>query len=135
HRGAGDRGRLLAEAVRDGRAAGPGAQRVPAVRRGCGDELGAPTRRPGDGRGQARGVAGPAPIDADPLTAKEFAVLHQLIAAGGAPVRRQDLIAAAWDELVPPASNVLDVVVAQLRRKLGQPQVVLTVRGVGYALR
>jgi DNA-binding response OmpR family regulator len=69
------------------------------------------------------------------LTAKEFAVLHQLIAAGGAPVRRQDLIAAAWDELVPPASNVLDVVVAQLRRKLGQPQVVLTVRGVGYALR
>ena len=51
------------------------------------------------------------------------------------PVRRQDLIAAAWDELVPPASNVLDVVVAQLRRKLGQPQVVLTVRGVGYALR
>lgn len=68
------------------------------------------------------------------LTGKEFAVLQQLLAADGAPVGRRQLIAAAWDELVPPASNVLDVVVAQLRRKLGQPPVVLTVRGIGYAL-
>ncbi|MGH3433618.1 MAG: winged helix-turn-helix domain-containing protein [Thermocrispum sp.] len=70
-----------------------------------------------------------------PLTGKEFAVLRQLLSADGAPVDRRQLVAAAWDELVPPASNVLDVVVAQLRRKLGPPPIVLTVRGVGYALR
>lgn len=70
-----------------------------------------------------------------PLTAKEFVVLRQLLTADGAPVSRRQLIASAWDELVPPASNVLDVLVAHLRRKLGQPQVLLTVRGVGYALR
>ncbi len=68
------------------------------------------------------------------LTGKEFIVLRTLIAAGGRPVHRKDLIAAAWDELVPPTSNVLERVVAQLRRKLGEPPVVVTIRGVGYAL-
>ncbi|WP_326549374.1 response regulator transcription factor [Micromonospora sp. NBC_01813] len=69
------------------------------------------------------------------LTAKEFAVLHRLMTEAGRPVRRDELTAVAWDELVPPVSNVLEVVVAQLRRKLGQPPVVHTVRGVGYLLR
>jgi two-component system, OmpR family, response regulator len=69
------------------------------------------------------------------MTAKEFAVLRRLLEEAGRPVRREALIAAAWDELVPPASNVLEVVVAQLRRKLGPPPVVHTVRGVGYLLR
>ncbi|MFE9207274.1 winged helix-turn-helix domain-containing protein [Micromonospora sp. NPDC007230] len=69
------------------------------------------------------------------LTAKEFVVLGRLLAADGEPVRRAELIAVAWDELVPPASNVLDVLVAQLRRKLGPPPVLHTVRGVGYLLR
>ncbi|GGK73371.1 response regulator transcription factor [Mangrovihabitans endophyticus] len=69
-----------------------------------------------------------------PLTGKEFAVLRRLLTARGEPVARPELIAAGWDELVPPQSNVLDVVVAQLRRKLGDPPVLLTVRGVGYRL-
>jgi two-component system OmpR family response regulator len=69
------------------------------------------------------------------MTAKEFAVLRRLLADAGQPVRREELIAAAWDELVPPASNVLEVVVAQVRRKLGAPPVLHTVRGVGYLLR
>jgi DNA-binding response OmpR family regulator len=69
------------------------------------------------------------------LTAKEFAVLARLLAADGEPVRRDVLIAAAWDEVVPPKSNVLDVVIAQLRAKLGTPPPVRTVRGVGYAIR
>jgi two-component system OmpR family response regulator len=69
------------------------------------------------------------------LTAKEFALLQRLLADAERPVRREELIAAAWDELVPPASNVLEVVVAQLRRKLGAPPVLHTVRGVGYLLR
>jgi DNA-binding response OmpR family regulator len=69
------------------------------------------------------------------LTGKEFAVLERLLIAAGAPVHRRDLTAAAWDELVAPASNVLDVLIAQVRRKLGDPPVLHTVRGVGYLLR
>ncbi|GAA2841380.1 response regulator transcription factor [Crossiella cryophila] len=69
------------------------------------------------------------------LTGKEFAVLHRLLLAGGGTVSRPDLIAAAWDEMVAPASNVLDVVIAQLRRKLGQPPMLHTVKGTGYFLR
>ncbi|MCO1582052.1 response regulator transcription factor [Crossiella sp. SN42] len=69
------------------------------------------------------------------LTGKEFAVLHRLLLAGGGTVSRAELIAAAWDELVAPASNVLDVVIAQLRRKLGPPPLLHTVKGTGYFLR
>jgi DNA-binding response OmpR family regulator len=69
------------------------------------------------------------------LTRKEFLAVERLVRAQGRPVRREELIAAAWDELVPPASNVLDVLIAGLRRKLGKPPVLHTVRGVGYLLR
>jgi two-component system, OmpR family, response regulator len=69
------------------------------------------------------------------LTAKEFQVLHRLVAAAGEPVTRRDLIAEVWDEYVPPNSNVLDVLIAQLRRKLGPRQILHTVRGVGYMIR
>jgi two-component system OmpR family response regulator len=69
------------------------------------------------------------------LTRKEFLAVERLVRAQGRPVRREELIAAAWDELVPPASNVLDVLIAGLRRKLGKPAVLHTVRGIGYLLR
>jgi DNA-binding response OmpR family regulator len=94
-----------------------------------------PVLRHGDltldaGRHQAS--RGDAPL---PLTAKEFAVLGRLLADAGTPVPRTELIAAGWDELVPPNSNVLEVLIAQLRRKLGPPPLLHTVRGVGYLLR
>lgn len=68
------------------------------------------------------------------LTGKEFAVLTELVAASGTAVDRSALVRAAWDELVEPASNVLDVVIAQLRRKLGAPPMIHTVRGTGYRI-
>ncbi|WP_043537322.1 winged helix-turn-helix domain-containing protein [Saccharomonospora cyanea] len=68
------------------------------------------------------------------LTPREFVVLQRLLAADGRLVPRRELVAAAWDELVSPSSNVLDVVIRQLRRKLGPPDVVQTVRGSGYYL-
>ncbi len=69
-----------------------------------------------------------------PLTAREFAVLRRLLAAGGAVVSRRELLAAGWDDLVAPSSNVVDVVIARLRRKLGPPPVLHTHRGAGFRL-
>jgi DNA-binding response OmpR family regulator len=66
------------------------------------------------------------------LTGKEFTVLADLVRGQGTALSRSDLVRGTWDELVEPASNVLDVLVAQLRRKLGPPPMIHTVRGVGY---
>lgn len=68
------------------------------------------------------------------LTGKEFTVLRLLLAANGEPVPRAELIRTAWDEMADPASNVLDVVIGQLRRKLHKPPLIHTVRNVGYRL-
>jgi DNA-binding response OmpR family regulator len=68
------------------------------------------------------------------LTGKEFAVLSYLVARQGRPVGRAELIEQCWDQMADPASNVLDVVITQLRRKLRQPPMVHTVRGVGYRI-
>ena len=68
------------------------------------------------------------------LTPKEFAVLELLAARQSTVVTRTDLIEHCWDEMADPMSNVVDVVVAQLRRKLGPPALLHTVRGVGYRL-
>ena len=67
-----------------------------------------------------------------PLTAKEFAVLEVLMAAMGDVVSRRQLLDGCWDENADPASNVVDAVVVQLRRKLGAPSPVSTVRGAGF---
>ena len=67
-------------------------------------------------------------------TAKEFAVLELLLARAGAAVTREELVEHCWDELTAPMSNAVDVVVSQLRRKLGEPPLIATVRGVGYRL-
>ncbi|MEU3648403.1 response regulator transcription factor [Lentzea sp. NPDC034063] len=68
------------------------------------------------------------------LTGKEFAVLELLLARAGRVVTRTELIEHCWDEMAEPMSNVVDVVVAQLRRKLGDPPVVVTVRGAGFVV-
>ena len=50
------------------------------------------------------------------LTVKEFAVLEILAARAGEAVRRTELIQRCWDELTEPNSNVVEVLVSQLRR-------------------
>ncbi|WP_250004745.1 response regulator transcription factor [Actinoplanes sp. M2I2] len=69
------------------------------------------------------------------LARKEFAVLEELLRADGAVVTTEQLLERAWDEHTDPFSNVVRVVVMTLRRKLGPPQVVDTVTGVGYQIR
>ena len=70
-----------------------------------------------------------------PLTAREFALLHYLMDRKGTVVRRGDLLEAVWDANYDGLSNVVDVHVANLRRKLdlpNNPAPIDTVRGVGY---
>jgi DNA-binding response OmpR family regulator len=68
------------------------------------------------------------------LTRKEFAVLEELLRAGGAVVSAEQLLERAWDEHIDPFTNVLRVTVMTLRRKLGDPPVIETVAGVGYQI-
>ncbi|GAA2746719.1 response regulator transcription factor [Kitasatospora cinereorecta] len=68
------------------------------------------------------------------LTAKEFSVLEVLMLRADEVVTRTELIERCWDEQTEPLSNVVDVLIGQLRRKLGPPELISTVRGVGYRL-
>jgi len=69
------------------------------------------------------------------LSAKEFGVLHALLAADGAAVSPEELLARVWDANVDPFTNTVRMIVMRLRRKLGEPAVVETVPGAGYRLR
>jgi DNA-binding response OmpR family regulator len=69
-----------------------------------------------------------------PLTRKQFAVLEVLVAAEGGVVSAEQLLARAWDENADPFTNVVRVTVMTLRRRLGEPQVILTVPGAGYRI-
>jgi DNA-binding response OmpR family regulator len=66
------------------------------------------------------------------LTVKEFAVLETLLAAQGAVVTPEELLERAWDEQLDPLSNTVRMTVMTLRRKLGDPPLIHTVRGSGY---
>ena len=67
------------------------------------------------------------------LTSLEFGVMKYLHDRPGKAVSRYDLMEAVWGYRNETASNVVDVVVRSLRRKLGdESAVVETVRGTGY---
>ncbi|MGW1994639.1 response regulator transcription factor [Embleya sp. NPDC001921] len=68
------------------------------------------------------------------LSPKEFAVLDVLMRADGAVVSAEQLLEKAWDENTDPFTNVVRVTVMTLRRKLGEPPVILTVPGAGYRI-
>ncbi|MFF9053919.1 response regulator transcription factor [Streptomyces erythrochromogenes] len=68
------------------------------------------------------------------LTHKEYAVLRHLLVHQGTVVTRAALVEHCWDEMADPVSNVVDAVMAGLRRKLGPPPLIRTVRGHGFLL-
>ena len=68
------------------------------------------------------------------LTRKEFQVLAMLASSGGAVCTRSRFVAEVWGRAWAGANRTLDVHVATLRTKLGRPELVQTVRGVGYRL-
>jgi DNA-binding response OmpR family regulator len=72
------------------------------------------------------------------LTPKEFQLLDFLLVNRERVVRRTELLEKVWDLRFDPMSNVVDVHVGHLRRKLrdaGGDPLVHTVRGVGYVFR
>jgi DNA-binding response OmpR family regulator len=68
------------------------------------------------------------------LTRKEFQVLALLASSGGAVCTRSRIVAEVWGRSWAGANRTLDVHVATLRTKIGRPDLVQTVRGVGYRL-
>jgi two-component system OmpR family response regulator len=68
------------------------------------------------------------------LSHREFDLLLHLMRRAGTPCSREQLLAAVWDTEFDPGTNVVDVYVRRLRRKLGG-DTIETRRKVGYALR
>ena len=66
------------------------------------------------------------------LTMKEFELLSVLMEEPGRTVPRQELYSRVWDPIWIGSGKTLDVHVAGLRKKLGDPTYIETVRGVGY---
>ncbi|WP_250000797.1 response regulator transcription factor [Actinoplanes sp. M2I2] len=69
-----------------------------------------------------------------PLSRKEFAVLAELLRADGTAVSAETLLEKAWDENADPFTHAVRMTILKLRRKLGDPPVVLTEAGVGYRI-
>ncbi len=68
------------------------------------------------------------------LTPKEFDLLALLADDPGAVYSRQRILDEVWDPHWYGPTKTLDVHIASLRRKLGRPELIETVRGVGYRL-
>ncbi len=71
------------------------------------------------------------------LSSREYHLLEYLMRHGGRPVSRTSILQAIWSFDYDGASNVVDVYVGYLRRKIdheGESPLVHTVRGVGYKI-
>jgi len=78
---------------------------------------------------------GNAPIE---LTPKEYAVLEYLARNPGRVLSRTLITEYAWDYHFDPGTNIVDVVINRLRKKVDfrrNPKLIHTVRGVGYVLK
>ena len=72
------------------------------------------------------------------LTPKEYSVLEYLVRNNGRVMTRTLITEYAWDYHFDPGTNVVDVVINRLRKKVDQgfePKLIHTVRGAGYVLK
>jgi DNA-binding response OmpR family regulator len=86
-------------------------------------------------RAAKRVTVGGEPVE---LSAKEFALLEYLLSRRGEVVSRTDISEHVWDDSFDSFSNVIDVTVYRLRRKIDgdrAERLIHTVRGAGYVLR
>ena len=71
------------------------------------------------------------------LTPVEYRLLYHLVRNAGQPVSRSLIAEHVWKYEVDPATNVVDVYINYLRKKLGDDKaqpLIRTVRGVGYMI-
>jgi DNA-binding response OmpR family regulator len=68
------------------------------------------------------------------LSDREFRVLRHLLEHAGEVVSRESILSAVWGYYFDPRSNVVDVCVRRLRRKLGDESPIETVRHAGYRI-
>jgi DNA-binding response OmpR family regulator len=68
------------------------------------------------------------------LTSKEFSLLHYLMLRPGEVFSQEHLLEHVWDEMADPLTNVVRVTLSNLRKKVGEPQLIETVPGRGYRL-
>jgi DNA-binding response OmpR family regulator len=68
------------------------------------------------------------------LTAREFGLLETFLRHPDQVLSREQLLSQVWGYFFEPGTNIVNVYVASLRRKLGA-EVIQTVRGMGYRLR
>jgi DNA-binding response OmpR family regulator len=66
------------------------------------------------------------------LTQREFDLLEYMLRHAGQVVTRDELLEAVWGFVFPGQTRTVEVHVAQLRKKLGHPDLIRTVRGLGY---
>jgi two-component system OmpR family response regulator len=66
------------------------------------------------------------------LTQREFDLLDYLVRRAGRVVTRDELLESVWGFVSPGETRTVEVHVAQLRKKLGHPDLIETVRGLGY---
>jgi len=69
------------------------------------------------------------------LSDREFRLLHHLVEHAGEVVSRERLLSEVWGYHFDPRSNVVEVCVRRLRKKLGEEAPIETVRHAGYRLR
>jgi DNA-binding response OmpR family regulator len=68
------------------------------------------------------------------LTAREFALLETFLRHADQVLSREQLLSQVWGYFFDPGTNLVNVYVNNLRKKLG-PDIIQTVRGAGYRLR
>jgi DNA-binding response OmpR family regulator len=68
------------------------------------------------------------------LSEREFRLLHHLVRNAGKVVSRESLISDVWGTRCDPRSNVVEVCIRRLRRKLGVEAPIETVRHGGYRI-
>lgn len=68
------------------------------------------------------------------LTGREFAVLRYLVTHADELVSAEDLLEHCWDTNANEFTNSVRVILSRLRKKLGEPQIIETVKAVGYRI-
>ena len=68
------------------------------------------------------------------LTKTEYALLEYLLRQKGKVVAKEQIIAHVWNYEADILPNTVEAFVSRLRKKLGKPEIIQTVRGFGYKI-